>query len=879
MKRIICSFLIFTFTLKAANVEPDDHYVELKTPKIDLVVAKDYQSKANDILNLEESILQTYEGLYGYKLDDTLYLGVASSNNQIANAFSTQIPFNMQMNYIGGSLIPDYFAASSWRRMLQIHESAHNFQLNAKKNPLARFTHKYLGNLPYTTLLFVPIFPVPNLIESSFILEGNAVLNESLFGNGGRLYSGAVLATVLTQARAGLITPDRCYNDHLYFPYGAHFYFVGGFFQLYMAQKYGIKKVDRYFLTFSNQWLPFFDNAVFKEHFGKNFENELKGFNIWLKKKYTDFNTTDGERIAFSKSNIALNSDKDGIYFLTTDARSTPELIYIDKKTKKITYKKGNFLFGRVFKKDGQFFTSASAKISNKNIAIGLFNKNGKLQKGSSSKAFQQILPDGEALYFDVKASFDMPKLYRDGKFLSYVNSSVLSDTQGNIYYFKQNGKKRTLYRNKNALFSYQGYYGKAVDVDQKGRVLFIANSLNGSTLYRYGDGVVDRLVAGDDVIDAKILGDEVLLEVVRADGISFLKKKIEAHKAKVASVDYFFEDKITLDTKQINHDEKLKTYKPQSSLHYSSLSQSVEVTQNDDVNFNLSATFSDPLLQNSVSIYTSRYDKDFIAGIGYENSANVLTYGGDFYGVISDDDKIKDRGYGLNLHLKYPFYRHTYKRGDLGLYYHLDWDKEKKSPLSLILSFKDQKQFGHSFYPNSKNAFSVFALSDRSDLFYGARYGFSHDLGENFYMGLDGLYVKSNVDYLDPKSQRGILIDHNDFNSAVDPSRLVMPSSKYDLYAKDALKVEASLSKVFEMGAYYYSFPLSLRREALYGKYRNFYLKGEKDWVDFQEYTLGMTFELLAFHRGVIPLSFEFLKNDDLKESTNFRMIFSLDF
>ncbi len=879
MKSIICTLLIVISISKAANVEPNDNYLEVKTPKIDLIVAKEYEDKVYDIISLEESVLQTYEKLFGYKLDDTLYQGLASSNNQIANAFSTQIPFNMQMNYIGGSLIPDYFASSSWLRMLQIHESAHNFQLNAKKNPLSKFTHKYLGNLPYTSLLFVPVFPIPNLLESSFILEGNAVLNESLFGNGGRLYSGGVLATVLTQARAGLITPERCYNDHLFFPYGAHFYFVGGFFELYLAQKYGIKKVDRYFLTYSNQWLPFFDNAVFKEHFGKSFEDELRGFNGWLKKKYSNFHKSDGKMVAFSKSNTALNSDKNGIYFLITDARSKPKLLYIDKKTLKLSYKNGTFLFGKVFQKDGEFFTCASAKISNRQIVIALFDKNAKMLKGSKSKAVQQILTDGGELYFDVKSSLDSPKLYLNGKFLDYVNSSVFADENQNIYYFKQKGKMRTLYQNKKALFSYAGYYGKVVDVDEKKRVIFVANSENGSTLYRFDNGLIERLVRGDDIVDAKILEDKLLLEVIREDGVAFLEKKINAYNSSIPDIHYFFEDKITLDGSTNRDKFNLKPYNPQHSLHYSSLAQSFVVTQNSGVDFNIRATFSDPLIQNTISLYTSRYDKDLIAGVGYSNSEYTLSYGGDIYGVISDDDDVKDRGYGINLHLKYPFYQHVYKRVDGGVYYHLDWDKEKKSPLSMILSFKDEKRFGYSFYSNSKNAFSIFGVLDRSDLFYGAKYDFFHDITKGFYVGLGGIFTKSNIDKLDPKNEHGVLIDHNDFNSAVDPSRLEMPSSKYDLYAKDALKLEASLAKVFDFGSYYYSFPLSIRREALYGKYRYFHLKGTKNWVDFHEYTLGMTFELLAFHKGIVPVSFEFLKNDDLKESTNFRMIFSLDF
>lgn len=880
MKRVFFSLCASVALLSGANVTPNDAYSVIKTPKIDLIIADSYKDKARQILSTENAILATYEKLYGYKLDDILYQGVASEHNQIANAFSTQIPFNMQMNYIGGSLIPDYFASTSWLKMIQIHESAHNFQLNAKKNPLAYYTHKYLGNLPYTSLLFVPVFPVPNLIESSFILEGNAVLNESLFGNGGRLFSGAVLATVMTQQKAGLITPQRSYNDHLFFPYGSHFYFVGGFFQLYLAQKYGIEKTDRYFLTFSNQWLPFFDNAVFKEHFGKTFEDELHGFNDWLEKTYKGFTPSRGEEVAFSKRNIALNSDKDGIYFLTTDAQSAPKLIYIDKKSQKKKVHKDNYLFGKVFKKDNQFFTSASAKVSNTDIAIALFDKNANMQKGTASKAIQRILPDGEALYFDVKSSLYAPTLYKNGQFITTVNSSVFSDTSGNIYYFKQKGKTRTLYKNKNALISYHGYYGKVVDVDKKGNVLFVSNSETGSTLYRYNGSETQRLCQGDDIVDAKLLDEShVLLEVVRAKGVAFLKTKIAPQKSHVKEVSYFFENKIVLMPKEQSLSQPAKDYSPLKNLHYSALSQSFEVNQDNEVNFNLRATFSDPLVQNSLFLYTAKYDKETRVGVGYDNSAYTLQYGADIYGVPSARDNVRDRGYGVNLYLQYPWYYHTYQNSDIGLFYHVDSDKDNKSPLSLILFFKDRKQFGHSFYPNSQNTFSIFGVHDRSDLMYGAKYDFLHDLGYAFYAGVGVQYSGSNVDTLNPKSKHGILIDHNNFSTSVDPSRVVMPSSKYDLYAKDAFKTQLSLAKVFDGSDYFFSFPLSLRREAFYGKYRYFHLKGNNSWVDFHEYTVGLTLELLALHKQAFPISFEYLKNDDLKESNNFRIVFDLSF
>ncbi len=91
-----------------------------------------------------------------------------------------------------------------------------------------------------------------------FLLEGNAVLNESRFGNGGRLYSGYALAELIEMANGGLITPELTYNSTLEFPYGEKSYLIGGFFQKFLADRYGIDRVNSYFKSYSKQTIPIY---------------------------------------------------------------------------------------------------------------------------------------------------------------------------------------------------------------------------------------------------------------------------------------------------------------------------------------------------------------------------------------------------------------------------------------------------------------------------------------------------------------------------------------------------------------------------------------------------------------------------------------------
>lgn len=869
--------------LHAAHVRPVDSYLHAENDRIDLIVAKEYRSEIPRMLAYESSILNHAEKTYGYRLDDRLYQVLASSHNQIANAFSTQMPLNMQVNYIGGTLRPDYFASASWLKTIMIHETMHNFQLNAKANPLSRTIHKVVKNSPVTWLYFTPVFPLPNLTESPFILEGNAVLNESLYGNGGRLYNGTLRAMAMTQAKAGYITPERSYNDHLFFPYGAHHYIVGGFFQLFLAQRYGVAKVDRYFLSYSKQWLPFFTNAVFRDHFGESFETLLQAYAVWMEKEAEGFVETQGEEIAFSKAYAPLNGDKDAIYFLASDLHAAPMRITLHKSNGSVDRKATHHLFGKLFRLDGKYYSLASAEVSPTKTMIGLFDEEGRVKSGSLSRALQTTLPDGTPLWFDISRSYDRIHLYRGREFVGYVNSSVISDRAGDYYYFRQNAKKRTLYRDTTPLFSYEGYFGKVVDVDSRGRVLFVANSAKGATLYRFDGFQTQRLLQGDDILDARLINDtHAVVATIGADGISYRKCAFAPKREGVHATRYFFEDayRLETDTNTTTFVSKPHPYRALQNLHYSALEQYVEFKDGGGVNFNLSAAWTDPLERNHLRLFSTRSGDETRAGIGYDNSAARVNYGAALYTLLSKEQNSSDRDFGLDLFADYPYYRAPYHKGDLSLSYHLDSDRNGKSPLALTLRWQQKRHYPLALYPQQLHRFSLFATEDRADRAFGGRYDFMHalDTDREIYLGAGMHYAQSSHDGV-IATQRGIKVDESDFTTYRDPARVVMPSLKTPLYVHKALRTELSLAKVFDYHSYHFSLPLSLRREALYGTYRHFLLQDRNRDFNLDEYTLGMTLELLLLHKLVMPLQIEYLKNDDLKRAKSFRVLFNLAF
>ncbi|HHS93504.1 MAG TPA: hypothetical protein ENK82_09150, partial [Campylobacterales bacterium] len=435
MYKTVFISIISSASLLSSVVVPDD-YLIFADENLSYFYTKEHSGIMPMTKKYQEGVMRIYEEEFGLELDDELLVGVASSENQIANAYSTQIPFNSQILYGAGATYIDYFSIISWLKTLLIHETAHNYQLNPKENALSKASHHIVGNRAVTFLGLFPLFPLPNVLESSFNLEGNAVLNESRFGNGGRLFSGYAMAEVITMARAGKITPELMYNITLEFPYGEKFYLIGGFFHQFLAQKYGMEKVNNYFKAFAKQPFPFFTNDVFEKHYGENFEVLLAEFVQEIQTKHHAFQVTQGALLATSQVAVPLNRNADEIYTLIGDNKSANRVLALARGSQKLSFHEGAWRQGELFKIEGQYYSQSSAKTSPTAIEMGLFDKDGTLKKGSEGKAFQGMTAKGDEVYFDIEKSIESPQVYIGDDFYGESHSSIHVNKK-DVYYFK----------------------------------------------------------------------------------------------------------------------------------------------------------------------------------------------------------------------------------------------------------------------------------------------------------------------------------------------------------------------------------------------------------------------------------------------------------
>jgi hypothetical protein len=891
----------------ASDYNPGSYLID-KSDGLEIVYSKEHENNIKIVKTNLNTIIKYYEKIYGYKLDSVLKLGLGDSNNQLANAYSTQSPFNKQILFVGGTTYIDYFANVDWLRGLIVHETAHNFQMNPKENIVSKTAHKLTGNsvllfLPYIP---IPIFPIPNNFINSSIIEGNAILMESMINNGGRLYNGRFKAMVTMQAKSNLIQPHILYNNHISMPYGERPYMVGGYFQLYLAQKYGIEKTGKFFKNFSKQIFPFRVNSIFKNTYGNDYETELDLFQKQMKKDSIGFKKTVGKHIAYSQAIAPLNDNDENIIFLTTDHLSSPVMVEYNKKNSNISKHNGNWLFGKPFYIDGKYYTVGNTHIDTVRKKQGLFDSEGILLDGTESKVVQRKLTNGELLYFDSIKSVNSAILYKGDELIGKINSSAYSDDKNNIYYFKQSSKTRTLYKNKTKIFSFLGYSSHIVGVINN-QIFFIAPSKYGTSLYSYNNGIY-KMIDSDDVVDARIIDqNRALVVAVESDRYHFKEATISSVKSDIFEIKLFFEGKqdIVLGDKQ--SDISPSNYIPQKYLAFSSISPLVFTSDSKSGStFDIGINFTDNISENNVKLFALKdIRKSTLGGIEYQNSQTRFKFhikpfwvldSGEYDSslernttIYKDGDKLQTRDIGFSGDLLIPFYRSNYFNFNANIGHYIDYKKESKKPFFVSLEIVDKKQFGNSILANSLHKLVAFASDDRGDRYFGGQYKFQHDLFYETYISLSGKYVKNNkFSSSDKDLDKGIRVTKSINSLENDPTNIIMASADDDLFVKEISVLEASIYKVFNLSSYFFSFPLSLRREVLYIKHKKFnysYLNiGDYDTVgddkdSATENTFGLKGDFVMINNLIIPMSVEYIINKSARNKTRIKFFIGAKF
>ena len=875
MQKIFLVFMTTVTVVLAYDVVPHDaDYYTKRVRNTQLIYTENNMPFAQHAAEVEMSLQPLYEDSFGYQMDETLYVGLTSKNNQIANGFSTQWPNNRQINYMGGAMKLDYFTSTSWLDTLLYHETTHNYQLNAKDNLVSSSLHSVIGNGAF----FIPWFSVPNVVESSFLLEGNAVLNESWHNNGGRLYSGRFKIATLMQAKAGYLNAARVYNDNYYFLYGSHFYTLGGFYNQYLAENYELKHVNGYWKEHSEDWFwPFFTNNAMERAIGVDFETSLEAWSQQMEAEAALVVETQGKPLAHSQYFSPLNSDRDGVYFIINEnGREIPEFVYYDKAKDRLSQDKASYLQGRVIRIGmDSYATQGSNYTSPWRIHEGLFDADGLIVKGTQSKVIQGYLSDGRAVYFDVASSYEQPQLYVGGAFYNQVNSSVVIDAKDNLYYFKQSGKTRTLYKNKKPLYAMQGFYGTIADIDKEGRVYFISNTEHGSGLFRFNGTGVEKMHPADTIIDARLIGDnEALVAVMGSNAFKYEKIKIAPILGAPYEVKLFEEDKAYfqhgVDAKSVVKTPKLdleNNYYSMLDMHYSGTNLALGNDTDAGFLYNVSVNFGDPLGQNALSMFVRRnLDELTLAGGSYQNNQYFIQFSALAYGVIANDTDLSTRDYGVSAQAVLPLLKMGYYGVNLSAAYFQDYTTDARQPFSAQFEAYRREHFGVSALVNFLVYGALYATSERGDTSFGGKLSLAHELPFESVIKMNAHYSKSDTQ-TPFFNERGVKVTASQSDTLLnnDPSTIVMPSTKYLIYAKEVEKLSVSASTVLNGAFYFFTFPMSLRREVASVGYSYYTIKGLSQPIESNEISASMLFDTFWMNKLPIPISVNYYYNDNL--------------
>ncbi len=874
---LILSMMLLPVTALAQLVPSDTSYYVHEQDGYHYIFPQLYKGHIPKAVKFNEHLRTLYQKSFSWRLEERASLVLASERNQIANGFATVSPNTLTFFYPSGFPILDSFASPNWFSVLLAHESAHLYQLDAKSKISSLFK-SILGNPLFIITPYVPVFIHPNQFAPVFMLEGNAVMNESTHGIGGRLYSGQARAQVFQLLKSGKVTPERLFNDHLYFPYGTEKYLVGGYFNAFLAEKYGVERTNQFFLEQGQRFInPLVVNKTFRNHFGKSYSQLIREFNVRWQSIVKNQKASQEKPLYSGLSFANFNHNSNMVWFLVQeDLKKPPLLTKIDKNQMKWQQEPIDLSMGKVFWVDGQPAVAASLRHSVRYLENSLYGEGLRLLPEYRSKIVQDIR-GGKTAAIEGSSQFFANRLLIDDTEFGDVHSSSILSNSGDPIYFVQDKDQRTLMMGQQALFTYQGFYGYPLEQTTEGAINFIASTPLGSGLFQWKEGKIFRLSDSDLIIDARNIRDnQYIVAEITSNGYDY---KIIAESPVETSPTFYSYNHLQAEGKAETADMNEAMQIPQEAseldyrnysvlgdLRYSSTNISIGGADPGGIQGYISSTFVDPLFYNTIGLTYQRVFDSNSAAIQYMLNRYVMK---PYVGYIYNEDRVKVLG-GTEDDVLFYYDQQVFAGVTTPLFvwrrwsgaWNLDVSYEKNDLLGdrfeENLDITNSTRFSYlQSYPLAYEPYRYWALTlahqsirssydfnDKDNVIVGQML-VSGDIGNENYFSLqytEGVAEKNNIRLTYNPSLK------NDF---VRVYRL-FPESSVDL--KSVRAVEASYKRPFDTPFYFPRFPWSFRRSAIYlegGYYDAETSTHLNSW--FIDYRYGVELETLLIHR--IPL------------------------
>jgi hypothetical protein len=178
---------------------------------------------------------------------------VLYSEFDIANGFSTPLPYNFMGIFLAPPDEGELLNNSAWIDLLLVHEFTHAVHLD-KVRGVPGVLQRIFGNVPWF---------IPNVFQPGWMLEGLAVWSESEPALGrGRLKSPAFEAWLRAERASGFLSLAEINADGRALPLNKQ-YLYGAYFMDFMARRYGADKITALVHQYSGNIVPRLHSAPF----------------------------------------------------------------------------------------------------------------------------------------------------------------------------------------------------------------------------------------------------------------------------------------------------------------------------------------------------------------------------------------------------------------------------------------------------------------------------------------------------------------------------------------------------------------------------------------------------------------------------------------
>ena len=459
--------------------------------------------------------------------------------------------------------------------------------------------------------------------------------------------------------------------------------------------------------------------------------------------------------------------------------------------------------------------------------------------------------------------------------FYEVVSSTAMFDKEGSIYYFKQNGKTRELYKNKKLIYKFDGYFGKVVDIVD-GDIYFIANSKSGSTLYKYSDQKLFRSSSYDNIVDAIIIDNNNALTVtINEDGYKVSKISLE-NKIGDISLDEIIQNSDNFSFKKVDHKLYLETkkYNELSNLEFSMLYPSYSYDSKEGSSYYFNALFTDPVIFNMLNIYAYKQDDEKVVGATYTNE-RYIPFDISVASIKDKNKAIYQRDYEISFDIYGPLYKKGRYLLDLHGKYKLDSDHKDKNLAILSLNHIYKESYPLASYDKTLSDLKVLTKEDRGNIGYAINYNFTKQLFSSSYIQGNLQHLNSNIDQLG--SHKGVKVVNHILEYDKDDINSLIEGVDDDFYTKSISSYTIGLSKSFDISRYFYYFPLSLKGESLFINYSSYDMKFDTKDIDMTQKIIGVRFDTLFLHKIPLPITIKYIEND--RSLDDYKVSFNLGF